>query len=98
MGFGGFSWKRALGISAAKARLSRRIGIPLTRSGRQRKLGKLVSGGGCLVALAVMVGIPLGLMALLIALWSTSPGRAPAQHFGSAARHTLLHNRLADLR
>ena len=75
MGFGGFSWRRALGISAVKARLSRRIGIPLTRSGRQRKLGKLVSGGGCLVALAVMVAIPLGLVALLIALWSTSPGR-----------------------
>src|ERR1035437_3510970 len=28
-----------LGISAAKTRLSRRIGIPLTRSGRQRKVG-----------------------------------------------------------
>ena len=35
-----FSWKRAMGISAAKGRLSRRIGIPLTRSGRQRKFGK----------------------------------------------------------
>lgn len=25
MGFGGFSWKRAIGLSAAKARLSRRV-------------------------------------------------------------------------
>src|SRR5437879_494105 len=33
-----FSWRRALGLSAAKARLSRRIGIPLTHSGRERKL------------------------------------------------------------
>jgi hypothetical protein len=98
MGFGGFSWKRALGISAAKARLSRRIGIPFTRSGRQRKLGKLVSGGGCLVALAVTVGIPLGLVALLIALWATSPGWAPTQHFGSSTRQTLLPNRLPDPR
>lgn len=97
MGFGGFSWKRALGISAAKARLSRRIGIPLTRSGRQRKLGKLVSGGGCVVALAAMVGIPLGLVALLIALWSTSPGWAP-HHSDSSTPHILLHNRLADPR
>jgi hypothetical protein len=71
MGFGGFSWKRALGISAAKARLSRRIGIPLTKSGRQRKLGRLVSGGGCLVVLAGVVAIPVGLAALLIVLWST---------------------------
>lgn len=42
MNKGGFSWKRFLGISAAKARLSRQIGIPLTCSGRQRKLGALV--------------------------------------------------------
>jgi hypothetical protein len=39
MNRGGFSWKRLLGISQAKARLSRKIGIPLTRSGRQRKIG-----------------------------------------------------------
>jgi len=48
--FGGFSWRRALGLSAAKARLSRRIGVPLTRSGRQRKIGAFVSkvlSAGC---------------------------------------------------
>jgi hypothetical protein len=39
MNRGGFSWSRFLGISAAKSRVSRQIGIPLTRSGRQRKLG-----------------------------------------------------------
>jgi hypothetical protein len=69
MGFGGFSWKRAVGISAAKARLSRRIGIPLTKSGRQRKLGKMVSGGGCLVTVTFMVAIPVALVTLLIALF-----------------------------
>jgi hypothetical protein len=37
MNFGGFSWKRFLGISQAKARLSRKIGIPLTRSTRDCK-------------------------------------------------------------
>ncbi|MEO6786805.1 MAG: hypothetical protein ABI318_11790 [Chthoniobacteraceae bacterium] len=40
-----FSWKRALGISAAKGRLSRKIGIPLTRSGRERKFGRWLLGG-----------------------------------------------------
>jgi len=35
-----FSWKRATGLSGAKGRISRQIGIPLTRSGRQRKFGK----------------------------------------------------------
>jgi len=42
MNFGGFSWKRFFGISAEKARISRRIGIPLSRSGRQQKLGRMV--------------------------------------------------------
>jgi len=45
-----FSWKRALGISAAKGRLSRRLSIPLTRSGRQRKTGAIV---GCLLMFPV---------------------------------------------
>lgn len=42
MNYGGFSWKRLLGISALKAKISRKIGIPLTQSGRQRKLGALI--------------------------------------------------------
>jgi len=37
-----FSWKRALGISGFKAKLSRRIGFPLTQGGRERKLGKFI--------------------------------------------------------
>ena len=49
MNKGGFSWKRLFGISAAKAKISRKIGIPLTKSGRQRKIGKLITGGGCVV-------------------------------------------------
>jgi len=36
---GGFSWKRLLGVTRAKQKISRRIGIPLTKSGRQRKVG-----------------------------------------------------------
>jgi hypothetical protein len=52
MNRGGFSWKRFLGISQAKARLSRKIGIPLTRSGRERKLGAML---GCLVPVLGMI-------------------------------------------
>jgi hypothetical protein len=40
MNRGGFSWKRFVGISNAKRSVSRKIGIPLTRSGRQRKVGR----------------------------------------------------------
>jgi hypothetical protein len=42
MNFGGFSWKRLVGISAFKSRISRKIGIPLTASGRRRKLGAFI--------------------------------------------------------
>jgi hypothetical protein len=48
-----FSWKRALGLSAAKGKLSRAIGIPLTKSGRQRKAGRLL---GDLVGSALIAG------------------------------------------
>jgi hypothetical protein len=51
-----FSWKRALGISAAKARLSRKIGIPLTRSGRQRALGRSL---GCTLPLLALLLLAL---------------------------------------
>jgi hypothetical protein len=42
MNRGGFSIWRLLGVSAAKARVSRKTGIPLSRSGRQAKLGRTV--------------------------------------------------------
>ncbi len=48
-----FSWKRATGLSAAKGKLSRQIGIPLTKSGRQRKAGKAV--GCCVPAAFILV-------------------------------------------
>lgn len=37
-----FSWKRATGISGAKQKISRKTGVPLTKSGRQKKIGKLL--------------------------------------------------------
>lgn len=57
MNKGGFSWKRFTGISAAKARISRATGVPLTRSGRHQKIGRSVTGGGCLIPCALVVGV-----------------------------------------
>lgn len=37
-----FSWKRALGITKMKRKISKATGIPMTKAGRQRKLGKLL--------------------------------------------------------
>lgn len=59
MNKGGFSWKTFFGVTRAKRKLSRSIGIPLTKSGRQRKVGKMIlnglggksKGSGCSVLL-----------------------------------------------
>ncbi len=61
---GGFSWKRAVGITRAKQRVSRATGIPWTKSGRQRKVGKLLTGG-CVV----LPGIVLLLCALVFGIF-----------------------------
>ena len=58
---GGFSWKRATGVTRAKQRISRTTGIPLTKSGRQRKVGKMMTGG-CLLPILL-----ISLAALLFA-------------------------------
>lgn len=34
-----FSWKRALGVTAAKQKFARETGIPTTRAGLERKIG-----------------------------------------------------------
>ena len=39
---GGWSAARALGATRVKARVSRAIGVPLTASGRRRKLGAAI--------------------------------------------------------
>jgi hypothetical protein len=37
-----FSWKRALGITSAKRNLAKRIGVPITKNGMEKKLGSLI--------------------------------------------------------
>ncbi len=37
-----FSWKRALGITAAKQKFARKTGIPTTKAGLERKIGRAV--------------------------------------------------------
>lgn len=62
MNKGGFSWKRLAGISRLKATVSRKTGIPVTRSGRQRKVGALL---GCLLPI---LGTLLFIGVILVAL------------------------------
>lgn len=37
-----FSWKRALGITSAKQQFARKTGIPTTKNGLERKIGKSI--------------------------------------------------------
>lgn len=37
-----FSWKRALGITAAKRKIAKATGIPTTKSGRRNKVGRML--------------------------------------------------------
>ena len=40
-----FSWKRALGVTQAKQQFSRKTGIPTSRAGLERKIGKAIIKG-----------------------------------------------------
>ena len=42
MNKGDFSWKTLLGITNAKRQLARQTGIPTTKSGVERKVGRMV--------------------------------------------------------
>lgn len=44
-----FSAKRALGVTQAKRKISKATGIPTSKQGRRAKVGKIASGGGCLL-------------------------------------------------
>lgn len=37
-----FSWKRALGITQARQKLAKQSGIPTTKTGLERKVGKII--------------------------------------------------------
>lgn len=56
-----FLWKRVLGITTARGRITRATGIPTTRQGRQRKMGRAMSYGMLVVGLVVIVALSLSM-------------------------------------
>lgn len=62
---GGYSWKRATGVSRAKSNLSRSTGIPTTKSGRQRKAGAAMTSG-CLMPVLKALGFVLLVVFILL--------------------------------
>lgn len=63
-----FSAKRAFGVTKAKRSVAKFIGIPTTKSGRQRKLGRMMTGGSCLIQLALMATFFLSAVAVILLL------------------------------
>lgn len=81
-----FSWKRALGISAAKSRISRATGIPLTRQGRQRKLGRMAGCGCLLPTFSLTMSLLLIVLSLaLVGCSAPAPKAPPANDIQSVA-------------
>ncbi len=70
---GGFSFKRATGVTRAKQNISRKTGIPMTKSGRQRKVGKAVTTGCLLPVLIFTLFVVLAISAF------AHPGRTDAR-------------------
>jgi hypothetical protein len=64
---GGFSWKRLLGVTRVKSSISRATGVPLTRSGRERKIGRMVTGGGCALPILLAASLALASWAIVAA-------------------------------
>ncbi len=67
---GGFSWKRYLGITKAKRRVSRATGIPWTKGGRQRKIGKAVTGGCCAIPFFGFLAVVIAVVALTVSAFA----------------------------
>ncbi len=93
MGLGGFSWKRALGVTKAKRKVSRKTGIPLTKSGRQRKIGKMVTGGkGCLIIIIpLMLLISVTTLSFINAFSASSDSQETKSSLSIKKRMNIFH-------
>jgi len=67
MNKGGFSWKRLVGISRVKSNISRKTGIPLTRSGRNQKIGRIVTKG-CFGSMLLLLSFGLAIVIVFVCL------------------------------
>jgi len=93
---GGFSWKRATGITRAKQSISRATGIPLTKSGRQRKVGKMVTGGGCILNLFLVIISIISIIILSFSLISCN-GQSSSENKTKITKNETVEYKLATL-
>jgi hypothetical protein len=86
MNKGGFSWKRLVGITKVKQKISHTTGVPLTKSGRQRKIGGILTGGkGCLVIIATV--LLLACLSIFAIRQAYSDGRTVENKRGCCSHH-----------
>lgn len=48
----------------AKRKIAKITGIPTTRSGRNAKIGKMITGGGCMLPVMAFIGFTIGIISL----------------------------------
>lgn len=60
-----FSAKRAFGVTRAKRKVAKVTGIPTTKSGRRQKIGRVATGGGCLMPV-LLVALFAGVLIAII--------------------------------
>ncbi|MEI6520853.1 MAG: hypothetical protein WCO98_12565 [bacterium] len=63
-----FSARRALGISSALSKIARSTGVPTSRSGMERKIGRTVMGGcaGSIMMFLLVVGVIVGVVCWVV--------------------------------
>lgn len=60
-----FSAKRALGVTSAKRKIAKATGIPTTKQGRRAKVGRIATGGGCMLSILIVLSTVV-IIAILI--------------------------------
>ncbi len=60
-----FSAKRALGVTKSMQKFARTTGIPTSKAGMQRKIGRAVTGSGCLLPVLSFMVVIVVCMSLL---------------------------------
>lgn len=63
-----FSWKKAAGVTKAKRKIAKATGIPTSKSGRQRKVGKAMTGGCCIIPVISSIALVIGVVFLIVYL------------------------------
>lgn len=72
-----------------KGKIARATGIPTTRQGRQRKVGRMATGGGCLIPVAIFLGL-IVLLVLLVLPGCSSSTASPTPKYTDIGQTALL--------